>query len=148
MTKSPKDVFGAIIDAQPSPISNTGSPCSSNSDSVVCPSPAAGNGLAGARSPARSPAGPNASFEFLAREMATQFARQNEQFSVVQSSMADMQRQLRELSITTALTMEWMRSFETRSGDIDKTLDPLRERLDALQLASVSSMETKSIVSD
>ena len=106
----PKDAFGAIIDAQPSPISNTDSPYSSNSDRDTCPLPAAGDGLAGAG----SPAGPNASFEILAREMGTQFARQNEQFSVLQSSIADMQRQLCELSITTALTTEWMRSFETR----------------------------------
>ena len=106
----PKDVFGAIIDAQPSPISNTGSLDLSNSDSDTCPPLAAGDGLAGAG----SLAGPNASFEFLAREMATQFARQNDEFSVLQSSMADMHRQLRELSITIALTTEWMRSFETR----------------------------------
>ena len=92
----PKDTFDATVDAQPSPTSNTGSPYSSNSDSVMCPPPAAGGGLL-----AGSSAGPIASFEFLAREMAAQFAQLNEQFSILQSSMADMERQLRELTVTT-----------------------------------------------
>ena len=65
------------------------------------------------------------------------FALQNEQFSTLQNSMADRQRQLRELTIITARTREWMRSFETHSNDIDKALDSLRERLDAMQSASL-----------
>ena len=55
---------------------------------------AAGDGLAGAC----SSAGPIASFEVLDREMATQFTQQSEQFSILPNSVADLQRQLRELT--------------------------------------------------
>ena len=86
-----------------------------------------------------------AALEHLVRELATQFARQNEQFTFLASIMADMRRQLRELTDAATRTTEWMRTHESRANDIDKSLDSLRERLDALQSASVSSVETKSV---
>ena len=108
-------------------ISNTGSTCSRNSDRVMCPLLLL----------------VMASLESVAQQAPTllsrffyvkwPFARHNEQFSTLQNSTADMQRQLRELTIITSRTTEWMRSFETHSNDIDKSLDSLRERLDAMQ---------------
>ena len=62
--------------------------------------------------------------------------------------MADMQTQLLELSNAAAVTAEWMRTHDARANSSDKTLDCLRERLAAPQTASVSSIETRSIVSD
>ena len=93
-------------------------------------------------------AGPDAPLEHLVRELATLFARQNEQLSVLARNMTDMQEQLCELSDAAALTAEWMRTDDARANSIDKTLHGLRERFDATQTASVSSVETKSIVSD
>ena len=86
--------------------------------------------------------------QHLVRELAAQFAGQNEQFAVVANNMANMQKQPLELSNAAALTAEWMRTRDARANSSDKTLDCLRERLAAPQTASVSSVETRSIVSD
>ena len=61
------------------------------------------------------------------------------------SIMAYMQRQLRELTDAATQTTEWMRKHDACANDIDKSLDSLRNCLDALQSASVSSVETKSV---
>ena len=96
----------------------------------------------------RLPAGPDATLEYLVRELTTQVTRQNEHGTLFANSMVDIQRQLRELTDAATRTTEWMRTHEAHKNDIDKSLDSLRERLDALQSASVSSVETKNIVSD
>ena len=86
--------------------------------------------------PARQCSG--ATLEHLVRELATQFARQNEQVY--------FPRKLHGIHAETASrTTECMRKHDARANDIDKSLDSLREGLDALQSASVSSVETKSV---
>ena len=62
--------------------------------------------------------------------------------------MADIQKQLCELSNAATLTAVWMRTYDALANSIGKTLDGLRERLNALQTASVSSVEMRSIVSE
>ena len=76
----------------------------------------------------------------VSMELASQIARQGEQFNLLASSMTDMQRQLRELTDVSARETEWMRSHEERANGIDKSLGPFRVQLDALQSASVSSV--------
>ena len=53
--------------------------------------------------------------------------------------MADMQRQLRDLTDAGTRTTEWMRTHEARATDVDKFLGTLREGLDALQSAGLFS---------
>ena len=147
MLKSQKTSFDVTFDMRPSPISSTSSLHSGGSDVAMCP-PAAG--LAGSGdgfTGASAPAGPSAPLEHVVRELAAWFAHQNEQFSVLARNMADMQKQLCELSSAAALTAEWMPTHEARASDVDKFLDSLREYLDALRSASVS-VETTSVVSD
>ena len=96
----------------------------------MCPPVA---GLVGSRN---GFAGPDAPLEHLVRELATHFARQNVQLSVLARNMTEMQEKLCELSC------------RRPQNSFDKTLYGLRERFDAIQTASVSSVETKSIVSD
>ena len=109
----------------------------------MCPpvSHAAGNGFTGTGVPASS----GASLEAFLRDLSV---RQTEQFAILTNSIASIQRQLSELTDVTISTTEWMRAQQARSLDIDKTLASLRASMDALQSASVSSVETKSVVPD
>ena len=122
---------------------------SDNSGNVMCP-PLGNligdvvNGVDGACAPHSS----GVSFEHLVRELASQISGQGEQFSLFSKSMADTQRQLRELTDACTPATEWIRSHEERANGIDKSLESLRVQLDALQSASVSSVQTKSVVSD
>ena len=93
------------------------------------------------------PASPAVTLKQVVRDMLTQVTRQSEQFAFFANSMAHMQRQLRALADAATRTSEWMRTHVAIVNDTDKSLGSLRERLDALQSASVSSVETKSIVS-
>ena len=114
----------------------------------MCPPVGGGTGTDDGFTGAGAPVGTGTSLEHVVRELATQFARQNGQFAVLASSMAVLQRQCRELTDAATRTTEWIRTHEARANNIDKCLDVLRERLDAFQSASVSSLETKSIVLD
>ena len=110
----------------------------------MCPLPAAGDGLAGAG----SPAGPNASFECLAREMATQFARQNEHSSPFYRTAWQT---CEDSFVTSPSLLPARRSGCALSKRVQTTLiKPWTHcvGLDALQSASVSPVETKSMVSE
>ena len=89
------------IKSHPSSISNTGSPYSRNSDSVMCPLRLL---LVMASLQSAAQQAPTLGPNFLPVKMP--FALQNEQFSTLQNSMADRQRQLRELTIITTRTIE------------------------------------------
>ena len=130
-------------ETQHSLLSNTRSPSSGSADNAMCPSVChvAGDGYTGNG----VPAGSGASLEVSLRELA---AAQTEQFTILTNSIAGIQRQFRELTDITSPTTEWTRSQQARSVDVDKTLESLRASMDALQSAPVSSVETKSVVSD
>ena len=124
-------------------ISNTGSPCSGNAFIAMCPpvSHAAGNGFTSTG----VPAGSAASFEAFICDM---FVRQSDQFTILTNNIASIQRQLSEHNDMPSCTQEWMHAQQARSADIDKTLASLHASMDALESASVSSVVTKSVVSD
>ena len=90
------------------------------------------------------PASSGASLESFFRDMS---ARQSEQFAILTNCIASMHRQISEL-IDVNRTTEWMHARQARSVDIDQTLAPLCASMDAMQSASVSSVEAKSVVSD
>ena len=113
-------VSDITIDAQSSPISNTGSPCSGSADIAMCRpvSHAACDGFSGTGVP------PDLE------------AILHQQFATLSNNIARTH------------TSKWMQDQQARSIEIDKTLANLRASAIALQCASVSSAETKSASSD
>ena len=126
-------------------LSNTGSLGSGSADVAMCPPVGGltGDGFTGAG----VPAGPGASLEELVRELAV---RQNEQVNSLYLPTA--------LQICSDSPASLLKSPTARRSGCapnrhvlstsTKTLDSLRPRMDAFRPASVSSIETKSIVSD
>ena len=102
----PEDAFDVTINSQPTvAVSTTGSPTSGSANIAVCPpvGDAAGDGFISTG----VPAGPSASLEVFLRELAV---RQIERFTILPNQIADIQRQLRELTDVFNRTTEWMRS--------------------------------------
>ena len=111
---NPVDV---AIDAQHSPISNTGSRNSDSGDSAVCP-PLGGLSGDDFTNTGVPGAGVGATTDQLIRDLSVQVTRQSEQFAFFSRSMEEMQRQLHALTNAASRTTEWMRSHDIRANDI------------------------------
>ena len=108
-------------------------PCCRRTTHAMCPSsglvPPDGNGSPGTGVP-----GAGSSTDQVIREMSAQFT--------------GVQRKLSELPFAANTTADWMRQHDARAFEIDKSLSSLRGRLEAILSAPVSTVETKSVMSD
>ena len=124
-------------------------PISNNSGNVLCPPLDNLVGDGASVSGANAPNSCGVSLEHLVSELASQITRQGEQFTLFTNDMADLQQHVRDLTdASTRARLSGPVLTTNVPMVIDKSLESLRAQLDALQSASVSSVEMKSVVSD